>query len=152
MSTMVRVWAGLLIASLLLFAAFPADSAPPKASPAGADSIREQQSKFKNDRASAASSGLTKMFGPEWYDRADAFAKQGEEALAANRLVEAREDFRRARWNLPAPPPGLPENISRIFGDGRLRHTDWVQAVAFSPDGQRLATGSQDSTVKIWDV
>ena len=31
-------------------------------------------------------------------------------------------------------------------------HTRYVRSVAFSPDGARLATGSQDSTIRIWDV
>ncbi|KAK3360107.1 HET-R [Lasiosphaeria hispida] len=30
-------------------------------------------------------------------------------------------------------------------------HRGWVQSVAFSPDGQRLASGSRDETIKIWD-
>ncbi|KAK3366322.1 HET-R [Lasiosphaeria ovina] len=30
-------------------------------------------------------------------------------------------------------------------------HSDWVRSVAFSPDGQRLASGSYDGTVMIWD-
>jgi len=30
-------------------------------------------------------------------------------------------------------------------------HRDSVQSVTFSPDGQRLASGSNDNTIKIWD-
>ena len=30
-------------------------------------------------------------------------------------------------------------------------HAGRVASVAFSPDGQRLASGSRDQTVKIWD-
>ncbi len=31
-------------------------------------------------------------------------------------------------------------------------HSAWVQAVAFSPDGQILASGSNDQTIKLWNV
>jgi len=29
-------------------------------------------------------------------------------------------------------------------------HTDYVSSVALSPDGQTLASGSDDGTIKIW--
>ncbi|MFM6474261.1 MAG: serine/threonine protein kinase, partial [Dolichospermum sp.] len=31
-------------------------------------------------------------------------------------------------------------------------HSDWVWSVAYSPDGQTLASGSDDKTIKLWNA
>src|SRR5262249_34552256 len=120
--------------------------------PLTAEAVKELQAKFRAERADAESSGLTKKFSPEWFARADAFAKKGDDSLNANRLLEARDSFQKARLQLPGLPPDLPADVARIFGDSKLRHTHWVQCLAYSPDGKKLASGSQDGTVKVWDV
>ena len=36
------------------------------------------------------------------------------------------------------------------MGEPLQGHTDWVTAVAFSPDGMCIVSGSQDNTVRLW--
>ena len=33
-----------------------------------------------------------------------------------------------------------------------MGHSDWVESVAYSPDGTKIISGSDDKTVKIWDA
>jgi WD40 repeat protein len=54
--------------------------------------------------------------------------------------------------------PRAPEAILRVgvathqLGRSLTGHARPVMSVAFSPDGQTLATGSADHTVRLWDV
>jgi WD40 repeat protein len=43
------------------------------------------------------------------------------------------------------------ETTMRVFG-GDAGHKDEITALAFSPDSRTLASGSDDATVKLWDV
>lgn len=54
---------------------------------------------------------------------------------------------------IPAPVTSTRLSPPKFALDRTLKaHSGWVTAVAFSPDGQRLASGSWDRTVKFWEV
>jgi WD40 repeat protein len=66
----------------------------------------------------------------------------------ANRLNLKNEDsnlYQQVNESLQRVVYGVQE-INRLEG----RHTDWVESVSFSPDGQMIATASADATVCIW--
>jgi WD40 repeat protein len=43
--------------------------------------------------------------------------------------------------------------VTRLRGLHTLAgHSDWVRAVAVTPDGQRAVSAAADNTVKLWDL
>jgi serine/threonine protein kinase len=51
----------------------------------------------------------------------------------------------------PSPPQKLPDVVGVIHVQGEA-HAKGLERIAFSPDGRRLLTSSQDRTVKHWDA
>jgi WD40 repeat protein len=94
--------------------------------------------------------------------RADlASLQQLSESLAQRALVEVDLDpelavlLALAAIEECAPTNAAYRSLMTGLAACRLRlqlvgHTDWVRGVAWSPDGQRIATASSDHTIRVW--
>jgi len=74
----------------------------------------------------------------------------------AETIATAGEDKTVKIWNIAAlTHPETQKKSTRAKGEllATLRgHSKWVFGVSFSPDGQTLASGSADATVKLWNL
>ncbi len=85
-------------------------------------------------------------------ERARPAANSTRNAIAAPKAVKDRQRKEAPQSKSAATPSPvhvlLPTSLRSIFKG----HADWVQAVVFAPTGRRLATSSNDRTVRLWDI
>jgi WD40 repeat protein len=137
--------------AVVLFCAAPLVNGQPTKLPT-ADEVKAMQAKYRDERDKIVKAGIAKRYLPAIMEKAEELAKKSETALSGGRLAQATEAIRQARWQLPYQPGVVPENTARVIGNLRLRHSREVNALAYSPDGTRIASASSDGTVKIWDL
>jgi WD40 repeat protein len=140
-----------IVALGLLLVGLPASAAMPLKLPTE-DEVTSLQTKYRAERDQVVRDGTAKRFLPILFERAEEMAKKGDKALAEGRFAQAREAYRQARWQLPYQTGPVPDHVARILGSLRLRHNRYIQSVAISPDGERLATAGTDGFVKLWDL
>ncbi len=40
----------------------------------------------------------------------------------------------------------------QVLSEKMNAHSNWITSVAFSPDGTKIVSGSDDRTIKVWDM
>ncbi|MGD0093067.1 MAG: protein kinase, partial [Planctomycetota bacterium] len=92
---------------------------------------------------------------------AQGLVAQGDTLASSGRVGEAHDHYAQALQKfvqLNEPTFDAEAGLCRLFADYSppiltlLGHEGVVTSLAFSPDGQRVLSGSYDSTCKLWDV
>ncbi len=131
----------------LLAGPLPAADLPMPSAPT-AKEVQALRAKYDAERETS----LKAKFPPVAFAKSDLLLKRADAAIKSENYRAAARYLHDARWQLPFTTPGLPAHVTRVLGESRMRHAGRVNALAYSPDGQSIASASRDGTVKVWDL
>jgi WD40 repeat protein len=88
-----------------------------------------------------------KVASDDWADRLNELFREYEKIVSSDDRADLGSVPEAPKVSVPSVVKGVWREVATLRG-----HEDSVYSVAFSPDGKFLASGSVDTTVKVWEV